>query len=178
MGRRSYNINLAIVLDNVYSTLLLEYFSEREGTPIGALDILKEFPEIPYDIRRLQQVLYFLQKREWITIEKAQGKKSLYRLTPKARKYLPLEKPKEDKTTPDSSEVEWLYSLYPSATERGGKMMSTKKSGEDKERLKHLLEKYSFQELEKIISEYITEQSGKYLKNFSTFLDGISENEK
>ena len=71
--------------------------------------------------------------------------------------------------------VEHLYSLYPTKTIRGDKEVSTGKSASDKKKLRTLLKKRTADDIEETITAYVAECGGRYLKNFSTFLNNLPE---
>lgn len=72
--------------------------------------------------------------------------------------------------------VERLYALYPTKTPCGDSgVRSTGKCAKDKRRLAILLKTYTAGQIETAITNYVTEQDGKWLKNFSTFLNNLPE---
>ena len=87
-----------------------------------------------------------------------------------------------EKKVTDSSNadvIERLYALYPSRSECGDRgIRSTGKCAKDKQRLASLLKTHTPEQIERSISRYVEEQGGKYLKNFSTFLNNLPEYEE
>lgn len=87
-----------------------------------------------------------------------------------------------NKTAEDRSGViqaaERLYRLYPAKTQSGERgVRSTGKCAKDKQRLMTLLKTHTEEQIERAITNYVTEQHGEYLKNFSTFLNNLPESE-
>jgi len=75
----------------------------------------------------------------------------------------------------DEATVNRIYSLYPASTETNEGKRSTGKCAKDKRRIETLLKTYSPEQLENAIRKYIEDTGGRYLKNFSTFLNNIPE---
>ena len=71
--------------------------------------------------------------------------------------------------------IDYLYSLYPSKTLRGGIEHSTGKCSKDKDRIRTLLKEKTPQQIEAAIRKYIDDCRGQYLKNFSTLLNNLPE---
>ena len=80
-------------------------------------------------------------------------------------------------TEEEEAIINHLYALYPTKTWRGDKEASTGKCAKDKVRLRALLKKRSAAEIEAIIKAYVEECGGAFLKNFSTFLNNLPEND-
>lgn len=78
-----------------------------------------------------------------------------------------------------TDEIEYLYSLYPSTTESGDRgKRGTGKCAQDKARIANLLRTYTVEQIERSIKEYIRDTGGKFMKNFSTFLNNLPEFEE
>jgi len=73
--------------------------------------------------------------------------------------------------------IDRLYAIYPGKSETRDGMRSTGKCSKDKHRLAILLRTHTPEQIERTIRNYIEEQGGKYLKNFSTFLNNFPEDE-
>ena len=74
--------------------------------------------------------------------------------------------------------IDRLYALYPGKSETREGPRSTGKCSKDKRRIAALLRDHTPEQLERIIKKYVEEQGGKYLKNFSTFLNNLPEDEE
>ena len=74
--------------------------------------------------------------------------------------------------------IDHLYSLYPGKTDTKEGVRSTGKCSKDKHRLAALLRDHTPEQIERSITKYIEEQGGRYLKNFSTFLNNLPEYEE
>lgn len=74
--------------------------------------------------------------------------------------------------------IDRLYALYPGKSETRDGMRSTGKCSKDKHRLAGLLRTHTPEQIERSIKMYLEEQGGKYLKNFSTFLNNLPEYEE
>lgn len=75
--------------------------------------------------------------------------------------------------------IEHLYSLYPTKTYRGERgMVKTGKCEKDKTRIAYLLRTHTPEQIENSIKQYIEENNGRFLKNFSTFLNNMPEDEE
>ena len=86
------------------------------------------------------------------------------------------EPPKKESHAPDAEVVNRIYKLYPGTTDRGERgICSTGKCSKDKARIATLLKTRTPEQLENAIKKYIGEQDGRYLKNFSTFLNNLPE---
>ena len=70
--------------------------------------------------------------------------------------------------------AERLYSLYPSSTWRGDRKCYIK-SSKDKDKLVTLLKTHSEEMLAETIRRYAEEKQGRYLKDFSTFLNNLPD---
>lgn len=91
------------------------------------------------------------------------------------------EKNKEKKEIKEKEEavVNHLYSLYPATTYRGERgVVKTGKCPKDKVRLAYLLRTHTPEQIEKAIKDYVDENNGRFLKNFSTFLNNMPEAEE
>ena len=77
----------------------------------------------------------------------------------------------------DNETVNHIYAIYPTTTETREGKRSTGKCAKDRDRIRTLLKTHTAEQLEKAIKKYVNEQEGKYLKNFSTFLNNIPEDE-
>lgn len=75
----------------------------------------------------------------------------------------------------DADIVERIYKLYPTTTETKEGKRSTGKSAKDRTRIRALLKTHMPEQIESVINKYVEEQGGKYLKNFSTFLNNFPE---
>ena len=74
--------------------------------------------------------------------------------------------------------IDRLYALYPSKSESGDRgVRSTGKCSKDKQRLANLLRTYTPEQIERSIRLYVEETGGRFLKNFSTFLNNMPEYE-
>ena len=73
--------------------------------------------------------------------------------------------------------IDRLYALYPGKTETREGTRSTGKCSKDKTRIASLLLDHTPEQIERSIKKYLEEQGGKYLKNFSTFLNNMPEYE-
>lgn len=73
--------------------------------------------------------------------------------------------------------IDRLYALYPTRCETRDGMRSTGKCSKDKVRIASLLKTHTPELIERSIKMYLQEQGGKYLKNFSTFLNNMPEYE-
>lgn len=71
--------------------------------------------------------------------------------------------------------VDRLYKLYPTTTWRDGGMVSTCKGEKDRRKLRKLLKNKPAEEIEVGIKKYVAECNGRYLKNFSTFLNNFPD---
>ncbi len=72
--------------------------------------------------------------------------------------------------------IDGLYRLYPTSTYRGERgKTSTGKCSKDKARIASLLRRHSPEAIKASIEKYVEEMGGKYLKNFSTFLNNLPE---
>ena len=91
----------------------------------------------------------------------------------------PVKKKAELKPESDDEKalVDRLYKIYPTKTFRGGIEVSTGKCSKDKTRLRTLLKSKTPEEIENGIKNYVAEHGGRYLKNFSTFLNNFPERE-
>ena len=90
-----------------------------------------------------------------------------------------------DKQTPTekilkefAAEIDRLYSLYPGQTETREGKRSTGKCSKDKQRIAGLLKTHTVEQIERSITKYLEETGGRYLKNFSTFLNNLPEYEE
>lgn len=84
----------------------------------------------------------------------------------------------KEKELQEKEVIEHLYSLYPTKTYRGDRgVMSTGKCEKDKTRIAHLLKTHTPQQIENSIKQYIEENNEQFLKNFSTFLNNMPEDE-
>lgn len=77
----------------------------------------------------------------------------------------------------DNETVNHIYAIYPTTTETREGKRSTGKCAKDRDRIRTLLKTHTAEQLENAIKKYVNEQEGKYLKNFSTFLNNIPEDE-
>ena len=78
----------------------------------------------------------------------------------------------------DDVTVNRIYALYPGSTDRGSRgICSTGKCAKDRDRIRKLLKTHSPEQLENVIRKYVEEMDGMYLKNFSTFLNNLPEDE-
>lgn len=88
-------------------------------------------------------------------------------------------KPKREKDEAAEAEldaaVEYCYSLYPTKTIRGDKEVSTGKCAADKKKLRKLVKERGLEDVSETIQNYVAECGGRYLKNFSTFLNNFPE---
>lgn len=76
----------------------------------------------------------------------------------------------------DEAAVNRIYSRYPGSTDRGERgTCSTGKCAKDKDRIRKLLKTHSPEQLENAIKKYIEDTGGRFMKNFSTFLNNIPE---
>jgi len=78
----------------------------------------------------------------------------------------------------NEAEINRLYALYPGKTETGTGPRSTGKCSKDKQRIAALLRTHTIAQIERSITMYLEEQGGRYLKNFSTFLNNLPEYEE
>lgn len=91
----------------------------------------------------------------------------------------PISKQTIEEILKKSAEViDRLYALYPGKSETREGPRSTGKCSKDKRRIAALLRDHTPEQLERIIKKYVEEQRGKYLKNFSTFLNNLPEDEE
>ena len=77
-----------------------------------------------------------------------------------------------------AAEIDRLYSLYPGQTETREGKRSTGKCSKDKQRIAGLLKTHTVEQIERSITKYLEETGGRYLKNFSTFLNNLPEYEE
>ena len=85
----------------------------------------------------------------------------------------------KEKELQEKETIEHLYSLYPASTYRGERgVVSTGKCGKDRVRLAYLLRTHTPEQIEKAIKDYVDENNGRFLKNFSTFLNNMPEAEE
>ena len=76
----------------------------------------------------------------------------------------------------DDSAVNRIYGIYPGKTDRGSRgICSTGKCAKDRDRIRTLLKTHTPEQLENAIKKYIEETGGRFMKNFSTFLNNIPE---
>lgn len=76
----------------------------------------------------------------------------------------------------DEATVNRIYAMYPTTTDRGERgVTSTGKCAKDKKRIINLLKTHTPEQLENAIKKYVEDTGGRYLKNFSTFLNNIPE---
>lgn len=73
--------------------------------------------------------------------------------------------------------VERLYSLYPSSVVRIEGNRVSIKSKKDKDKLFRLLSVHTEDQLAETIRQYLSEDHGAYIKNFSTFLNNLPDYE-
>lgn len=73
--------------------------------------------------------------------------------------------------------IDHLYALYPGKTETREGTRSTGKCSKDKVRIASLLRDHTPEQIERSILRYVEEQDGRFLKNFSTFLNNLPEYE-
>lgn len=78
----------------------------------------------------------------------------------------------------NEAEINRLYALYPGKTETNAGVRSTGKCSKDKQRIAALLRSHTIEQIERSITMYLEEQGGRYLKNFSTFLNNLPEYEE
>lgn len=78
----------------------------------------------------------------------------------------------------NEAEINRLYALYPGKTETNTGSRSTGKCSKDKHRIAALLRTHTIAQIERSITMYLEEQGGRYLKNFSTFLNNLPEYEE
>ena len=80
----------------------------------------------------------------------------------------------------DDSDVEEfidrMYALYPAKCPKRGTSLG--KSYKDKDRIRKLLKRYSFEEIERVIQHEVESKYEKsYMQNFSTFLNNLPDPE-
>lgn len=76
----------------------------------------------------------------------------------------------------DDAAVNRIYGIYPGKTDRGSRgICSTGKCAKDRDRIRTLLKTHTPEQLENAIKKYIEETGGRFMKNFSTFLNNIPE---
>ena len=80
----------------------------------------------------------------------------------------------------DDSDVEEfidrMYALYPAKCPKRGTSLG--KSYKDKDRIRKLLKRYSFEEIERVIQHEVESKYEKsYMQNFSTFLNNFPDPE-
>lgn len=76
----------------------------------------------------------------------------------------------------DDAAVNRIYGIYPGKTDRGSRgICSTGKCAKDRDRIRTLLKTHTPEQLEIAIMKYIEETGGRFMKNFSTFLNNIPE---
>lgn len=74
--------------------------------------------------------------------------------------------------------VDRIYALYPTKSESGNRgIRSTGKCSKDKQRIAALLRTHTPEQIERSIRLYVEETGGRFLKNFSTFLNNMPEYE-
>ena len=151
----------------------------------------EDFPELK---GRVEKILHRLVKEGWLVAATQEkdlfGDTKRYAVSDKCVSQLGqmiLAEEENDVKSSASAEqileknadtINRLYSLYPGKTETRDGVRSTGKCSKDKKRLASLLRDHTPEQIERSITKYIEEQGGKYLKNFSTFLNNLPEYEE
>lgn len=77
-----------------------------------------------------------------------------------------------------AADIERLYRMYPGKTMAGNRPRSTGKCSKDRQRIAGLLKTHTAGQIERSITKYLEETGGRYLKDFSTFLNNLPEYEE
>ena len=194
---RSYDVRLAMLLGGVREAVVLQDIASecrrdkgRRGLSRSLREWRSRFPEF-----NAKQALLNLRSGGWIVAESSgedPWRRTLrYALSGKAealieglgeREAVNPDKPKEKsvpaaREIPDETQaaIDRLYSLYPGITMTNEGRRSTGKCAKDKSRIARLLKERSPEQIERSIKRYVEETGGRYLKNFSTFLNNLPE---
>jgi len=193
---RSYDVKLAMLL-GVREAVVLQHMAREHRQDNGRRGVCRSlrewrslFPEFD-----AEQALLNLRSGGWVVTESS-GKNPwrrtrYYALSDKAEALIkdiggkeaanpdkPKMKPSPTaREIPDETraEIDRLYSLYPGSTMTNEGRRSTGKCSKDKSRIEHLLKEHSPEQIERSMRRYVEETGGRYLKNFSTFLNNLPE---